>query len=1010
MTCFMSCLMIALTASGITEQLIHIQKARVAAVKIAKFLNTKKLLTTPSFNHGKLSLYPDQFLGNISFKNVSFAYPSRKHQIILKSVSLSFKANQTTFIVGVSGSSKSTLFQLLFGFYLPSAGRVDVDGFEVRNVNEGWLTDNITLVQQECILFNDTIRNNITMTSNGNDPETSDRFAEACKIALVNEMVEDFPDGLETNITAKGTSLSGGQRQRVALARAIFKNLSVLILDEAVSALDISLRRRVMFNIRKWRREKTTIITTHELDTISPDDYVYVMEDGKVCESGTSQLLELQRDSAFSWLRSRDREGARELEELPRENSVNPFSNAFRVEDNVYFEFSKPLNSRYSAVSHKFLLGFSESPSQHGYVSESSIDLCDHKILSYHTPISSEQEAVELYKLDTATRPYKRTVPSTKISTEVMGVIEILRFMMGHIRKKLHLVLGVICAVINGASNPVFSFAFSKLISGIITSDKDVMDAHFILKWSIIVIAICIVDSATTFGKSIFLGYAAEMWILECRKQSFDSISKQEVSWFSGANRNPAEISALLMNDTRDLRNLVSEFLSVIGSIFVLLTVGIIWALVTGWKLSLVGISLIPLFALCTMAYSGFLRFSEASYKVAVAELENQVHDTVDGIRTIKCLNMKRHFCHLFDTQRDALLRLGTNRAVHTGMGVAINSLITYLCQSILMYYGVRLVAMGTYTSGQMFLVFTLLVFSMTTAGLLMGQLPDISRGQRAGTYIVELLRLPPSDTETSGALDLFSIFQAPYPLLEFRDVTFAYPSNSDVLVLDGLNLQIHKGETVCIMGQSGSGKSTIASLMSKLYCPTAGSALWNGVPVTRLLAFWLRSQIAVVPQTATFFEGTLRDNLLYGLAELVSDAQYEELLKMANIYDFTVSLPQGLETRIGGSSNLLISGGQAQRLSIARALLRRPKILIMDECTSALDTENTQIIADLITNNLSIQKGLTTIVITHSESLMRASSRILTIKEGAVCELGSFQRLYNRRGEFFRIVASGRQ
>lgn len=1008
LTCFTSCLILSETLKSVLPQIVTIQKAKVAIRKIQQFVQIRKSKTMVSKfktqialdDTKNISLYPESCRGDIKFKSVEFAYPTRFDTKVLKNVTIHFPAGKTTFLVGRSGSGKSTLSSLLLNFYAPNKGRVEIDGFSVSNLNSRWLTDNITLVEQTCTLFKDTIRNNILMgkISSGVENVTEEQLNEACQMALLNEVIRDLDEGLDTVVGPNGIALSGGQQQRVALARARVRDTPILILDESVSALDIVLRELVIAAIKKWRVGKTTIILTHEYSQIGKDDYVYLMESGVVAEHGVRKELE-QADGLFQRLTSLQDTTVEKLQDGKLED-LPESKPAFKSwEEEQRKTFLNQVGSRVSTQMFSTInpLSFLGQNPEHEVDSR---EILDRKIQrrrrlgspevteTLHTPIEKDLEKGE-DKKDTDERP------------DITPILTIIKKMYQSVDQKPILFVGLLFSILNGAVNPIFSYTFSKLLSGIVPQNDDVGSPRYLLKWSLVVIFLALFDGISTFVKEFLLHYSSEIWIFSLRKRAFKAISDQGLSWFGEKTNAPAEVSALLLNDARDLRSLVSQFLGIVSTASILASLGLIWALVSGWKLSLVCIAFLPAFVITSGLYAGFLQSSENEYKNAVAELENQTYETVKGIKTIRVLRLEKYFINKFHERAAELQRVSRKRSILTGMGVAVTSLLTFVVQGTLLYFGMRLVGKGEYTTDKLMQTFVLLIFSIMSCVQLINEIPDISRGQRAATYIFRLLDLEPSKTETIGSV----IPEAEEKnIINFDHMNFCYPSLPDHKVLKNLSLNIKQGEHIAVIGESGSGKSTLTLLLTRLFDVPENSLFFEGVDINKIDIKWLRSAIALVDQKATFFDGTIRENITYGLEE-VTDSELINSLKLANIYDFVVSLPEGLDSRIDTS---LMSGGQAQRLSIARALVRNPKLLILDECTSALDSEGASKIADLIKNNLKNRKYMTVLMITHSEDMMKVSDKVVTMKAGTICEEGSFNELFNRRGELFRIVTAG--
>jgi subfamily B ATP-binding cassette protein MsbA len=236
--------------------------------------------------------------GALEFRDVSFEYSSEKGGV-LHSVNLSVPAGRNIAIVGRSGSGKSTLVALVPRIYDTTSGVVLVDGIDVRECNLRDLRDNVALVSQDVVLFNDSIRNNIAFGVDNPDPQAVE---EAARIAYVDEFARDLPQGLDTQVGDRGALLSGGQRQRIAIARALLKDAPILILDEATSALDNESERRIQEALVELMKNRTTLVIAHRLSTIEHADEILVMEDGRIVERGTAAEL-TARDGAYSSLK-----------------------------------------------------------------------------------------------------------------------------------------------------------------------------------------------------------------------------------------------------------------------------------------------------------------------------------------------------------------------------------------------------------------------------------------------------------------------------------------------------------------------------------------------------------------------------------------------------------------------------------------------------------------------------------------------------------------------------------
>ncbi len=238
--------------------------------------------------------------GKINFENVSFYYSDNQDSKVLDDISIDIKPGQSIALVGASGSGKSTIVSLLLRFYELKQGDIKLDDISIKDINLKELRSNFSIVTQDAILFDDTLKNNVTYAND--DAVDDERLQQVCDAAHVTEFLNKLPDGLDTLIGERGTRLSGGQRQRIAIARAFYKNAPILILDEATSALDTHSERLVQQATQALKQGRTTIVIAHRLSTIENADCIYVMDQGKIVESGTNQeLIDKQGYYARLW-------------------------------------------------------------------------------------------------------------------------------------------------------------------------------------------------------------------------------------------------------------------------------------------------------------------------------------------------------------------------------------------------------------------------------------------------------------------------------------------------------------------------------------------------------------------------------------------------------------------------------------------------------------------------------------------------------------------------------------
>ncbi|VEU22344.1 DEKNAAC103547 [Brettanomyces naardenensis] len=924
---FYACLNMATTFQAISIILVVLQKGAVSFEKILKFIGRQE---TKRSDFGYIPRIPIK--GEIVFKDVGFQYNSRKDDhSTLQNINISVKEGGITFLVGKSGSGKSTIGSLLLRLYKLEKGTIYLDGYDIEKVDKYWLRDQICFVQQFSPIFEGSIRENIVLGT-----ADVDRLDDAINKACLNELVHSLPHGLDTIIGKSEDSFqpSGGEKQRIALARCFLRDSPVLILDESMSAIDISQRKRLMKTIRNCRQGKTTIIISHETSEIDDADEVYLIDEGEIKEYGLKEELRTKKG---------------------------------------FFEKMESYGFQAEKKEQRPLTLLDKSPS--------SVEESFHEDLEKQSPISSSKA--------TSTSQHFRLVP---------------RFLSRMISTKLQLayIIGVTLSVCRSALTPLFSYCFSKLIAGIVPQrGTGLTHQSYQLKWSLILTGIALSDGLFFMVARLITGFVADKIVESTRSRSFSKILSLDMNWFQDCKK--TEMSTQLMNDTRDMRSVYGGCIdSVIGGL-VIFIVGTIWAAVVGWKLALVGLSFFPLFGLVGIIASILSKNTENEYKGTVVSAEDGIQETVRSIRTVVCLNLQHYVVARFQNRATQMLAAGYKRSITLGMNMSLSAVIVNLAQAILFYYGLKLVVTEQYNLVQTMQVIMLIMFSSAFSASLLGSIPGFHRGMRVASKLNEVLNLKDDPNQNRGynTPNLANI-ETP-DAFELITVDFSY--SGDRQILDNFCLSIPKNSITCLVGSSGCGKSTVLSLLLRLYTPQRGNLLVGGYDENTIKLGHLRQAMAVVPQKHYFLEASIRDNLLYGnpASSTISDETIMSTLALVNMDDFIDSLSQGLDTKIGGDSkNMVVSGGQAQRLCIVRALLRPSRILILDECTSSLDPYN----AELVTKLLTKLKGYMSIVmVTHKEEMMKLSDTICMLSEGSIVEEGSYDDLMAKKGKFYNFV-----
>jgi subfamily B ATP-binding cassette protein MsbA len=370
------------------------------------------------------------------------------------------------------------------------------------------------------------------------------------------------------------------------------------------------------------------------------------------------------------------------------------------------------------------------------------------------------------------------------------------------------------------------------------------------------------------------------------------------------------------------------------------------------------------------------------------------LEETLTGLRIIKGFNAEEKFDAKFQESSTRSYHFSNKLFNRQNLASPTSEFLGILVISILLWYGGQLVLLDKSLDGSSFIAYMGLAYNiMVPAKAIARGLYNIKQGDAAAERIQEIIDTPNPLKDKENAL-VKTGFDSE---IVFENISFKY---QDEYVLKNFSLTIPKGKTVALVGQSGSGKSTIANLITRFYDVNEGRVLIDGVDIRDLTTKSLRSQLGIVTQDAILFNDSIKNNLKLG-NDSATDEEVIEALKIANAWEFVKELPEAINTNIGDSGNKL-SGGQKQRLSIARAVLKSPPIMVLDEATSALDTESERLVQIALEN---MMKNRTSIVIAHRLSTIQKADEIVVLNKGEIAEQGTHDELISRKGVYHKLV-----
>ncbi|MEX0997730.1 MAG: ABC transporter ATP-binding protein [Flavobacteriaceae bacterium] len=370
------------------------------------------------------------------------------------------------------------------------------------------------------------------------------------------------------------------------------------------------------------------------------------------------------------------------------------------------------------------------------------------------------------------------------------------------------------------------------------------------------------------------------------------------------------------------------------------------------------------------------------------------LEETLGGLKIIKGFNAENNFTKKFQASTDKFYHFSNKLLNRQNLASPASEFLGITVIAILLWYGGRLVLVDGTLDPELFIVYMGLAYQILTPAKAISKASySVKRGNAAAERVLEILETENNIQDTAGALEKNSFENS----LTIENMSFKY---DEELVLKNFSLQVKKGQTIALVGQSGSGKSTIANLLTRFYDVNEGTIKIDGTDIRELKLHSLRGLMGLVTQDSILFNDTIKGNLLVG-KENATDDEIIEALKIANAWEFVETLPNLLETNIGDSGNKL-SGGQKQRLSIARAVLKNPPIMILDEATSALDTESERLVQNALEK---MMQNRTSIVIAHRLSTIQNADKIVVLSKGQIVEQGTHQELLSNKGVYFGLI-----
>ncbi len=559
----------------------------------------------------------------------------------------------------------------------------------------------------------------------------------------------------------------------------------------------------------------------------------------------------------------------------------------------------------------------------------------------------------------------------------------LLRLSQPHIPKFL---LAMVCMIVVGATTGGLAWLVKDIVDGIFVA-KDVA----LLKWITVgIVAIFFIKGACNYGQMVLMSFVAQRVVADMRSDLYNHIQRQSLSFF---NKNPTGIlMSRITNDVNLIQGAVSEAISSLfkDSFTLLFLVFVIFY--RDWKLALIAMVVFPLTVYPIAKFGQKFRKASTGTQVTMGSLTSMLQETISGTRIVKAFGMEAYEGRRFSKENEDFFRLSMKLVSIRAISSPFMEFLGGFGIAAIVFYGGYQVIEGISTPGTFFSFMTALVMLYEPIKRLTNVNNTIQQGISAAVRVFGVMDITPGIRNRESAIELPRISRG----IEIKDVTFSY---DDEPVLKNINLDVKAGEVVAFVGMSGGGKTTLVNLIPRFYDVTEGKILIDGYDIRDVTIESLRRQVGIVTQQTILFNDTVRNNIAYGDIQK-SEEEIISAAKAANAYQFIQNLPKGFETVIG-EQGARLSGGEKQRLSIARALLKDAPILILDEATSSLDTESEMEVQGALEN---LMKGRTTLVIAHRLSTISHANRIIVLVAGKIIEEGTHDTLLAKKGEYSKL------
>jgi ABC-type multidrug transport system fused ATPase/permease subunit len=551
---------------------------------------------------------------------------------------------------------------------------------------------------------------------------------------------------------------------------------------------------------------------------------------------------------------------------------------------------------------------------------------------------------------------------------------------------RLELFVGILFLLLSTSASLIFPALMGDLVDSSQSTIVENID-----QIAISLLVLFALQAIFSYFRIVIFVNVTEKTLAVLRQQTYTQLIKLPMNFFS--KRRVGELNSRIASDITLLQETFTTDIAEFFRQIVIIIGGIIFLSITSVKLTLFMLAIIPGMILAAVFFGRYIKKFSKQVQEKVADSNTIIEETLQGIVNVKAFTNEFFEIGRYTKKTNEVLSIAKKGGRYRGAFASFIIFCLFGAIVAVIWYGVKMVNTQELSIGSLFSFILYSVFIGASVGGMADIYSKIQKAIGATEHLLDILDEKTEDiTEVSESISIKGN-------ITFNNLHFNYPSRKEVVVLDGLDFKIKDGEKIAIVGSSGAGKSTIASILLGFYSIPKGKVIIDQKDINDYNISQLRDKMAIVPQEVLLFGGSIKENIAYGK----TNASHEEIInaaKKAHALEFIDKFPEGLDTLVG-ERGVQLSGGQRQRIAIARALLKDPSILILDEATSALDSESEQLVQNALEE---LMKGRTSIVIAHRLSTIIDSDTILVLDKGKIVESGSHQELIKLNGNYTQL------